>query len=281
MPYKRILTVQDISCLGQCSGTVALPVLSACGLETCIIPSAVLSTHTGGFKGYTFRDLTEDIPAIQKHWQEIGMTFDAVYTGYLGSHEQIDDVKSIFSTLLVPDGKIIVDPVMGDNGVLYEGFDMEHVREMKRLCEGADALLPNVTEACLLTGVPYEERHSEKYVEGLMTELSGLGAKNIVITGVCPNNNETGVAILSDGKLTYYMHRRIDRTFMGTGDIYSATVTGAWVRGRDFRYSAELAADFTMKCIEKTLAYPDHWYGVKFERALPYLIEKLNPSIFQ
>ena len=278
MPYKRILTVQDISCLGQCSGTVALTVLSACGLETCIIPSAVLSTHTGGFKGYTFRDLTEDIPAIQKHWLDTGITFDAIYTGYLGNHEQIDDVKSIFSTLLVPDGKIIVDPAMGDNGVLYDGFDMEHVEEMKRLCEGADAILPNVTEACLLTGMPYKERHSAAYVEELMSKLTFLGATHIVVTGVCPNDKETGVAILSDGELTYYMHKLIDRTFMGTGDIYSAAVTGAWVRGRDFRYAARLAADFTIKCIEKTLSDPDHWYGVKFERALPYLVEQLNPK---
>ena len=277
MPYKRILTVQDISCFGQCSGTVALPVLSACGLETCIIPSAVLSTHTGGFKNYTFRDLTEDIPAIESHWKELGITFDAIYVGYLGNHEQIDDVKEMFSSLLVPGGKIIVDPAMGDNGVLYSGFDSTHVEEMKKLCYDAHALLHNITEACLLTDTPYREIHDEAFVKELVEKLGVFGAKNIVLTGVCPSHEETGVAIMSEGELTFYMHHRINKVFMGTGDVYSAVVAGAWVRGRDFKWSAQLAADFTLKCIDKTFSDPDHWYGVKFERALPYLIHKLNP----
>ena len=147
MAYPKILTVQDISCVGQCSLTVALPIISACGIETCVLPSAVLSTHTAGFKGYTFRDLTDDMPDICAHWQKEGISFDAVYTGYLGSTKQIDYVKNILSTVKKSDGYAVVDPAMADNGKLYPGFDMEFVEAMKTLCGAADYILPNITEA--------------------------------------------------------------------------------------------------------------------------------------
>ena len=154
MSYKRILTIQDISCVGQCSLTVALPILSACGVETCVLPSAVLSTHTAGFSGYTFRDLTEDMPAIKDHWVKEGIAFDGVYTGYLGSTKQIDYVKEIIAAT-AKDGVAIIDPAMADNGKLYPGFDAAFVEEMKKLCATADYLLPNLTEACLLTDTEY------------------------------------------------------------------------------------------------------------------------------
>ena len=130
---KRILTIQDISCVGQCSLTVALPILSACGMETCILPSAILSTHTAGFSGFTFRDLTDDIPAIQKHWQKEGIQFSAIYTGYLGSLKQIGYVKNILETMGTADCVRVVDPAMADNGQLYSIFDMDYVEGMKEL----------------------------------------------------------------------------------------------------------------------------------------------------
>jgi len=145
MSYKRVLTIQDISCVGQCSLTVALPILSACGLETCILPSAVLSTHTYNFKGFTFRDLTDDIPEIQKHWQKENISFDAVYTGYLGSTKQIAYVKNILETMVADGGRTIVDPAMADNGKLYPGFDGEYAAAMAELCAVADVILPNVS----------------------------------------------------------------------------------------------------------------------------------------
>ena len=148
MKYNRILTIQDISCLGQCSMTVALPILSACGQETVILPSAVLSTHTGGFTKPHIRDLTEDLPGIQAHWLREGIRFDAIYTGYLGSIRQIGMVADMMDTLPVPGGKIIVDPAMADHGKLYSGFDAAYVEAMKALCAKADVLLPNLTEAC-------------------------------------------------------------------------------------------------------------------------------------
>ena len=156
MGYKRALTIQDISCFGQCSLTVALPVISACGTETCVLPSAVLSTHTSGFKDYTCLDMTDEMKKILAHWAKLDIRFDAIYTGYLATAEQIDIVKGAFGTRLKDGGLKIVDPVMGDFGKLYPAFDMDFVGAMKELCSVADVILPNVTEACLLTGKQYK-----------------------------------------------------------------------------------------------------------------------------
>ena len=151
MPYKKILTIQDISCVGQCSLTVALPILSACGMENCILPSAVLSTHTAGFSGFTVRDLTEDIPGIAAHWRKEGIAFDAIYTGYLGSTKQIEYIEDFFKTVAAPGCVKIVDPAMADHGKLYAGFDMAYAMAMAKLCKKADVILPNLTESCLMT----------------------------------------------------------------------------------------------------------------------------------
>lgn len=276
MSYKRILTVQDISCLGQCSITVALPVLSACGHETCIIPSAVLSTHTGEFKGYTFRDLTDDVPDICRHWKSEGISFDAVYTGYLGSARQAAYVKDIFSSLLRPGGKIIVDPAMADNGRLYAGFDAEYVEAMRGLCTRADVILPNITEACLLTGVPYREQYDGSYTDALLRALASLGTKCVVLTGVSYEPENTGVLVYDGAEKTYYKHPRIPRMFHGTGDVYASAFAGSWLRGMSLSRAAEIAADFTVAAIEKTRDDSVHWYGVKFELALPSLIRAIE-----
>ena len=163
MSYKKILTVQDISCVGQCSLTVALPIISACGVETCVLPSAVLSTHTAGFNGYTFRDLTEDMPVIKNHWMSEGIKFDAIYTGYLGSTKQIDYVQDLFRDVATENCIKVVDPAMADNGNLYPGFDMAFVEAMKKLCAQADYIVPNVTEACFLTGTEYRSSYDSQY----------------------------------------------------------------------------------------------------------------------
>ena len=211
MSDPRILTIQDISCVGQCSLTVALPILSACGVETAILPSAVLSTHTAGFTGYTFRDLTEDMPKIAAHWQKEGIAFDAFYTGYLGSAQQIQYVEDIFHTLGRGRGLKIVDPAMADNGKLYPGFDQAFVEEMKKLCFGADIILPNITEACLVTDTPYQETYDQAYVQGLLDALTARGAKTVVLTGVSYQEGRTGVVVYENGKQAYYEHRRISK----------------------------------------------------------------------
>ena len=276
MTYKRILTIQDISCVGQCSMTVALPILSACGMETAILPSAVLSTHTGGFAGYTVRDLTEDFPAIRRHWESEGIAFEGIVTGYLGSTKQVAYVEEIFETMTVSGGKIVVDPAMADNGKLYPGFDDVYAAAMGRLCARADVIVPNITEACLLTGHPYAERYDEAYVEELVEKLVKLGSGSIVLTGVSYTPEETGVVIWENGEMRYYRHRRIAKSFHGTGDIYTAAMAGAWLRGKSLYEAAKIAADYTVKCIEETVSDPDHWYGVKFEAVLPELIAGLR-----
>ncbi|MBQ9728339.1 MAG: pyridoxamine kinase [Clostridia bacterium] len=276
MEYKRILTIQDISCVGQCSLTVALPILSACGVETAVLPSAVLSTHTAGFSGFTFRDLTDDMPEIQKHWQKEGIAFDCIYTGYLGSTKQVGYVKNILDTMGKPNSVNVVDPAFADNGKLYPIFDDEYVAAMKTLCPSADILVPNITEACFLSGMPYRESYDEKYISELLAALCKLGCSKIVLTGVGYTPEKTGVVVYEDGKASYYEHRRIAKGFHGTGDVYASAFTGALMRGKTLFNAAKIAADFTVSCIEKTQGDPSHWYGVKFELALGELIKALG-----
>ncbi|MBE6651932.1 MAG: pyridoxamine kinase [Ruminococcaceae bacterium] len=276
MAYKRILTIQDISCVGQCSLTVALPILSASGHETAILPSAVLSTHTGGFTGFTFRDLSADMPAINAHWQKEGLQFEAIYTGYLGSVSQIDYVLEIMNTSLTEKGLRIVDPAMADNGKLYSLFDMTYVEAMKKLCATADYLLPNVTEACFLTGIEYRETYDEAYINQLMTALHDLGAKTVVLTGVSFHPEQTGVMISEQGVLSYYPHRRLSQSCHGTGDVYASAFTGALMKGLDAYTAAKIAADFVLICMENTRGDANHTYGVKFEPMLGTLMDMIR-----
>ena len=276
MAYKRILTIQDISCVGQCSLTVALPILSASGHETAILPSAVLSTHTGGFTGFTFRDLSADMPAINAHWQKEGLQFEAIYTGYLGSVSQIDYVLEIMNTSLTEKGLRIVDPAMADNGKLYALFDMTYVEAMKKLCATADYLLPNVTEACFLTGIEYRETYDEAYINQLMTALHDLGAKTVVLTGVSFHPEQTGVMISEQGVLSYYPHRRLSQSCHGTGDVYASAFTGALMKGLDAYTAAKIAADFVLICMENTRGDANHTYGVKFEPMLGTLMDMIR-----
>lgn len=276
MSYQRILTIQDISCLGQCSMTVALPILSACGLETAILPSAVLSTHTGGFTGYTVRDLTEDFPAVREHWEREGLVFEAAVTGYLGSVKQIGYVADIFRSRVVPGGKIVVDPAMADNGKLYPGFDGVYAAAMAELCGMADVIAPNVTEACLMTGTDYKDSYDEIYIGTLLEKLSALGAKQVVVTGVSYEPGTTGVVVWDGETSRYYRHKKITKSYHGTGDIYTAALAGAWLRGKELFEAARIAADYTVACIENTIADDSHWYGVKFEPVLSLLMEALG-----
>lgn len=273
--YRRVLTIQDISCFGQCSLTVALPIISACGIETAVLPSAVLSTHTGGFTGWTFRDLTSDMQPISEHWREAGIKFDAFYTGYLGSIEQVNIVRDIMDTNGVENAMRVVDPAMADNGSLYPGFNVEFVGAMKDLCAAADVILPNMTEACMLTGTEYRETYDREFAETLCNKLCDLGARSVVLTGAGFRPDYTGV-LLYDGKtFSYYEHKKITKGFNGTGDCYASAFVGSLLRGRSMVEAARIAADFVLECIEKTYEDKEHWYGVKFELALPKLIEEL------
>lgn len=275
MSYKKILTIQDISCVGQCSLTVALPILSACGIETCVLPSAVLSTHTAGFSGYTFRDLTEDMPAIKDHWVKEGIKFEAIYTGYLGSTRQIQYVADIFAATAAENCVKVVDPAMADNGKLYPGFDAEFVEAMKGLCAKADYIVPNITESCFLTDLEYKTEYDKTYIDAHLKALTDLGCKNIILTGVSYCPGKTGIVVLENGVERYYEHDLLPNSCHGTGDIYASAFVGALVRGKDAYTAAKIAADYTMACIEATAEEENHWYGAKFEPVLMKLIQAL------
>ncbi len=276
MTYKKILTVQDISCVGQCSLTVALPIISACGIETCILPSAVLSTHTAGFTGFTVRDLTEDIPGIKAHWQKENIAFDAIYTGYLGSTLQISYVKELFRDVAAAGCATIVDPAMADNGKLYPAFDMVYVEAMKGLCAEADFVVPNITEACFLTGMEFRTLYDRAYIDELLAKLTALGCKNIILTGVSYQKGKTGVVVVENGAYAYYEHELLPNSCHGTGDIYASAFVGSFVRGKSAFDAAKIAADYTVECIKETAKLDNHWYGAAFEPVLGKLIEALN-----
>jgi len=276
MSYKKILTIQDISCVGQCSLTVALPILSACGLETCILPSAVLSTHTAGFTGFTFRDLTDDMPAIRDHWIREGIRFSAIYTGYLGSIRQIGYVADIFNTTAAEGCVKIVDPAMADNGKLYSIFDMHYVEAMKTLCAKADYIVPNITEAAFLTGMEFRTEYDRIYIDTLLEKLNALGCKNVILTGVSYHPGKTGIVVFENGQYAYYEHDLLPNSCHGTGDIYASAFVGALMRGKCAYDAARIAAEYTVACIRRTAQLDNHWYGAAFEPVLGELIQMLK-----
>ena len=276
---KRIVTIQDISCFGKCSLTVALPIVSAMGVEAAILPTAVLSTHTGGFKNFTFRDLSEDITKIFDHWDSENIEFDAIYTGYLGSFEQIDLMKAFIDKKR---GKALafVDPAMADNGKLYTGFTPEFAHHMLTLCQKADIIVPNITEASFMLDVPYiEDGYDKAYVEDILKKFAAMGIKTPVLTGVSLEPDKLGVAMYDSEKdeFFYYFNEKIDAKFHGTGDIFSSVAIGAIMRGMDIRDALKLAADYVVECIKVTMPDKDrHWYGVEFEKTIPYLVARLK-----
>lgn len=271
---KRVLTIQDISCLGKCSLTIALPVLSALGAETVILPTAVLSTHTM-FRNFTCKDLSDQIEPVADHWKSEGVTFDAIYTGYLGTTSQIDQIRKLFKSFRDQNTKIIVDPVMADNGKLYPAFDMDYVRKNTELCAEADIIVPNITEAALMTGMDYREEYDEVYIKELLSRLNALGANVSVLTGVSLEQGKTGVMGYEreTGEYYVYQNRRIDAAYHGTGDLFSSTCVGEILKGRSWQDAMRIAADYTAHTIEVTLENPDKpWYGVDFEATIPDLI---------
>ncbi len=273
---KRILTIQDASCVGQCSLTVALPIISACGIETAVLPSALLSTHTSGFTGFTVLDLTEEFPKILNHWKKEKITFDGVYTGYILA-SQIDYINEICKTL--NRGVKIIDPVMADHGAFYYGFDAAFAEKMCTLCYGADVILPNLTEAAFLLGEDCRLcGYDRQYIEDLCRRLSEkLQVTTVVLTGVSFQEDKLGVCIYEHGKASYYFTEKIPKNFHGTGDIYSSAFVCGYVLGRSPEEAAAIAADYTVEAMKLTLPYQtEHSYGVFFEKALPVLLQKLG-----
>lgn len=292
---KRVLTVQDISCVGKCSLTAAIPVISAMGIEVCPLPTAILSNHTA-FSSFSFLDLTDKIPEILNEWKKQGFHFDAIYTGYLGSIKQIDLVHKILDEFAQNDTLVVIDPCMADNGKLYTGFSQDFVKQMAKLCGRANVILPNMTEACFLVNQDYDFLvQTNESITKLMEKLLSLGANHVVLKGVDFSSDKIGVAYYSQknnndsrnliGKsiiensiddMKIYFHHRYDENFHGTGDLFASVVTGALVLKKELKEAVEIACDFLQESIECTLSNPNYnWYGVEFESALRNLSQKL------
>ena len=276
---KRIMSIQDISCLGKCSLTVALPIISAMGVEASIVPTAVLSTHTQ-FNNFTFRDLTDDMEPIMEHWIDENFQFDAIYTGYLGSKRQIDIVSKYFDTFGNENNFIIVDPAMADNGKLYAGFDKHFALEMAKLCQKADIILPNISEASLMLGIEYPgEDASENEIKDLLLSLSKLGAKKSVITGVTFADGTFGFMGYDSETKDFFSYgtEKVNTKSHGTGDVFASTFTGALMNGFPVYDALKIAADYTCACIKNT--YNDANavnYAVNFESEIPYLLKLIK-----
>ncbi len=277
---KRVMAIHDISCFGKCSLTVALPIISACGIETTIIPTAVLSTHTGGFDNYTFNDLTNEINPIANHLSTLPIEFNAIYTGFLGSFEQIDIVSNIIDTISNTDTLILVDPVMADDGKLYSSFDKTFPSKMKNLCKKADIITPNITEATLMTDIPYTNGpYTKDYIELILNKLKLLGPKKIVLTGIFFDEKKLGVATLdcTTNKISYYFCEKINGFYPGTGDIFGSALVGSLMNDFTLEDSTKIATNFVCECIKKTnLAGTDIRFGVNFEQNIPFLLKSLN-----
>lgn len=276
---KRVLSIQDLSCIGKCSLTVALPIISAMGIETAIVPTAVLSTHTM-FNNFTFRDLTEDMSGIKEHWMKEGFNFDAIYTGYLGSKEQIQIVTDYFDAFGSEHNYIIVDPAMADNGKLYTGFTPDFALEMAKLCSKADIILPNISEACFMLGKEYiGEDAAPSQIKELLTELTSLGAKVVVITGVKFGENDFGFMGYDTKTEGFFQYstEEIPMKSHGTGDVFASTFTGALMNDYTVYNALKIAADYTCACIKNSYNDPNAVnYAVNFETEIPLLLKMIG-----
>ena len=274
---KRILTVQDISCVGRCSLTVALPIISAAGVETGILPTAVLSNHTQ-FPKFTFCDLTDEIEKISVAFKEIGVDFDAIYTGYLGSFEQLALVSDLFDRNKAQGAQIVIDPVMADNGKLYKGFTPEFAKSMAKLCGKADLIVPNLTEASFMLGVPYNPDYDEAYIRDMLKKLTDLGCRRAALTGITFDKSKLGVYSYDSETDEYfcYYNDYLPVSYHGTGDIFASSLVGALMNGHSTNSALKVAVDYTLECIKHTVADENRRiYGVNFESALGYYINRL------
>ena len=277
---KRVAAIHDLSGFGKCSLTVALPILSAAGIETSALPTAILSTHTGGISGYTYRDLTEDMRPVMKHWKSLDIKFDAIYTGFLGSFEQLDIVKDFFDAFRQEDNLILVDPVMGDNGELYTVFTREFAAGMRMLCQKANIIVPNLTEAALLLDEPFHPGpYTHAYIESLLRKLGALGPQKVVLTGVYFKEGELGAATYdrTTDTIDYVFTQKIPGYYHGTGDVFASALLSALLNDFSLIDAAASAVHFTTDSIRRTYkAKTDYRFGVNFEQSFPDFLKELK-----
>lgn len=267
---KRIVSIQDISCLGQCSLTIALPIISSRGIEVSILPSALMSTHTGGFTGYTCLDLTDEMPKIVEHWIKEGIRFDAIYTGYIGDVRQFELIKYCKDKLLLPEGRLIVDPAMADNGRLYSALDASIVGGMRDIAAYADLIMPNLTEAAFLLNRNYKSNYDRTELVEMLKKLSDMGPKEVIITGVSDADSRIGAMSYNaeTGEIDEFYAKRQPKSYHGTGDIFASIVVADRLNGISMHDCIEDACTFIGKCIRRTLPEENHEYGVCFEQVL-------------
>jgi len=277
---KRVAAIHDLSGFGKCSLTVALPILSAAGIETSALPTAILSTHTGGISGYTYHDLTEDMRPVMKHWKSLDIKFDAIYTGFLGSFEQLDIVKEFFDAFRQEDNLILVDPVMGDNGELYTVFTREFAAGMRMLCQKADIIVPNLAEAALLLDEPFHPGpYTHAYIESLLRKLGALGPQKVVLTGVYFKEDELGAATYdrTTDTIDYVFTQKIPGYYHGTGDVFASALLSALLNDFSLIDAAAIAVHFTTDSIRRTYkAKTDYRFGVNFEQSFPDFLKELK-----
>lgn len=272
MSTPRIAAIHDLSCFGRCSLTIALPVLSAMGCQCCPLPTALLSAHTG-FPGNTFLDLTTEMGRIADHWTAMDLQFGAIYSGFLGSADQVDTVARFFNTFKKSDTAVIVDPVMGDHGTAYRTCTPELCRGMRVLAENADVITPNLTEAALLLDHPYEEIQRTDAYE-VVRRLSVGGRRSVVLTGYSSESGQTGALCFDrdSGESKAVQTPREPQDFSGTGDLFASVLAGGVARGVPLSQAAQAAADFVRDCIARTLAEGlTEQDGVDFEPLLGQL----------
>ena len=275
---KRAALINDISCLGRCSMTAAIPIISACGIESVPLPTGIFSAHTE-FEGFVKTDLTDKISEITDHWKTLGIRFDCIYSGYLASRKQAENVKRFLLDFKKSDTLYIADPVMGDNGVFYKGIDDSFVSEMRFLCSLADIIVPNVTEACMLTGTELREQYNMDFIKELLISLRNLGSARIVITGVELGDGQIGCAVYDSltGKANMFFTPKTEGRFPGTGDVFAAALTAAVMNGKAFADAVQIAMGFTCRCVEATLeAETDRKYGLCFEPQIKNLIKSFE-----
>ena len=274
--HAKVLTIQDISCYGQCSITVALPILSACGFETAILPTSILSTHTTGFNGFEYKDMDEELVKFLNHWNKQGLKYDVIYTGYLGSVSLVDFTLKAIKDLRKKDTLVVIDPAMGDRGKLYPAFNVDYAHKMRELIKEADIIMPNITEACFISDFPYQEKIDQNYVEQLLKELRKYTKAKILLTDVSFTNDHTGVYIYEDNGYRSYQHHKLGDGYHGTGDVFSSSFLAAYLKTDDLYQSVKLAANYVYRCINNTLNDDAHWYGVKFEPLLGDYVNRID-----
>lgn len=278
MKQKRLLTIQDYSCLGRCSLTEALPVISACGIECVGIPTAVLSNHTAGFKSWTYADLTDYLMPTIEHWKDYNHQFDAIYTGYLGTN-QVPIVMKIIDELRKEDTIVMVDPAFADGGKLYLGFDNSHIEAMRELVRKSDIIVPNLTEACFLLGLSPEKVWSRLQIENMLVHLSHMGPSGVVISGLSFQEGRVGCLVYEKerNRMLLIETESYRGQYHGTGDLFASALIGAKLNGFSLPGAVRIAHDFVHVAIGKTLQdkEPDLFYGVEFEKAIPSLIDAL------